>query len=136
MTIRRFTERDDRTLQGNPDGGWRDPDRHVSFLWEARLEGGHVHVKVRAASRHPSVQVNHSRGLAGELVLRPDEWLLLERALRHANECTMARSSEPRLRYWDGSFGQCVAPAGFGYEPEGPDHDGQVFMEITEEGIS
>lgn len=62
----------------------RQPDEHVSFLFEARQVGGHVHVKVRAAHRHPSVQVNHSRGLCGELTFAPEEWALLSQVLADA----------------------------------------------------
>lgn len=57
------------------------PHFHVSFLFEARQLGGHVHVKVRAAHRIPSVQVNHSRGLCGELTMAPEEWAMFKAAL-------------------------------------------------------
>lgn len=67
--------------QGLRDNPGRVADRHVSFVFEPRLEGNHIHVKVRSASRIPSVQVDNSRGLAGELVLSPGEWELLATAL-------------------------------------------------------
>lgn len=66
------------------DNPGRIADRHVSFLFEAEQIGGHVHVKVRAASRVLSVQVNQSRGLCGELTMAPEEWLLLRKALEGA----------------------------------------------------
>ena len=69
-------------LRDNPG---RVADRHVAFRFEWQLQGGHVHIKVRAASRHLSAQVNHSRGLCGELTMTPDEWKkYMERAGKDA----------------------------------------------------
>lgn len=122
-------------LRSAPDGGLRGPDLHVSLLFEARLEGGHVHVKVRAAARHPSVQVNHSRGLSGELVFRPEEWLMLRAILEAGAACAddWTNADLPRA-FFDGR-GKVLAPAGIGYEPAGPDHDGQRVVEFTEVGF-
>lgn len=50
----------------------------ISLSFEPHLIGGHCHVKVRAGQ--PG-----SRGLCGELIMRPDEWALLE-ALLEAGE--------------------------------------------------
>lgn len=50
----------------------REVDRHVSIKFESELIGGHVHITVRSACRHPSVQVNHSRGNCGKLVMDPE----------------------------------------------------------------
>lgn len=94
--------------------------KHVSFKFEAELLGGHVHVKVRAATRHTSVQVDHSRGLCGELVMAPGEWLLFRHTLLTAYE------HEP---VWvrDGGRAQVFVPAG----PDYSYHDGQRFIKIT-----
>lgn len=97
----------------------RVTDSHTSFKFEAELLGGHVHVKVRAATRHPSVQVDHSRGLCGTLVMAPEEWLLLRRALRSM------RLDGPLWMLKDGS-GRLVAQAG----PLVSDHDGQNWVDI------
>ncbi len=102
----------------------RAPDKHVSVLFEAELRGGHVHVKVRAATRHPSVQVDHSRGLCGELVFAPAEWLLLHHALRDAPRSVEAYLMERA----DNGSGRAVKLAGAG--PDVSDHDGQQFIEL------
>lgn len=101
------------------------PDKHVSVLFEAELIGAHVHVRVRAATRHPSVQVDHSRGLCGELVFVPAEWLLLHHALR-------AIGAHPPEAYLverrDGGHGRVTKIAGAG--PEASEHDDQQFIEL------
>jgi hypothetical protein len=98
----------------------------VSFLFEPRLEGAHVHVKVRSASRDPSVQVDHSRGLAGELVFSPDEWHMLRLGLLSVDTPgpTWLRDEvHQRL--------SIVAGAGCD-ELEGIEHPGQRFIEVGE----
>lgn len=96
----------------------RGPDSHTSFKFEAELIGGHVHVKVRAGTRHPSVQVDHSRGLCGELVMSPGEWLLFRAML------DLARTPNPLWLMDRG--GKYLAPAG----PPWSFHDDQRFIEV------
>lgn len=82
--------------------------------------GGHVHVKVRAASRNPSVQVDHSRGLCGELVMEPGEWLLLRAALEDSG-------LPPWLWTLEDHRAKLHAPAG----PHVSLHAGQQFIEMS-----
>jgi len=111
----------------------RIADRHISFLFEAEQVGSHVHVKVRAASRVLSVQVNHSRGLCGELTMTPEEWLLLRKALE---------SAETPGPAWikDGGRGCIIIGAGHpaleACEPPEieTDHEAHRFIEIIEGG--
>lgn len=46
----------------------------ITFLFEARQAGDHVHVRVRAGEAG-------QRGLCGTLTFRPDEWALLRWSL-------------------------------------------------------
>lgn len=101
-------------------------DTHTSFLFDAELLGGHVHVKVRAATRVPSVEVDHSRGLCGTLVMSPVEWLLLRAAL----ECVDV--DHPSLVQLDGA--RLCAPAGMSglVDRDGfAESPGQQFIEIV-----
>lgn len=92
--------------------------RHTSFLFDAELIGGHVHVKVRAATRIPSAQVDHSRGLCGTLVMEPAEWLLLrETFIRTADQFFMVREDERNAVVVG------AGPMSF--------HDGQQFIELA-----
>ena len=97
----------------------RAPDLHVSIKFEAELLGAHVHIKVRAAHRIPSVQVDHSRGLCGELTMAPEEWLLLRAAL-------LAMPLPEPLWLTVRNMARKVGPAC----PEFSDHEGQQFIEI------
>ena len=116
-------------------------DEHVSFRFEAELIGGHVHVKVRASHRHPSVQADHARGLCGELVMAPEEWVVWRRAIDRLND------DPPILGlYLFNGRSKRIAPAPARYLTHGPTaqpgddpwpvtrHDGQ-FIDVTEEGF-
>lgn len=105
-----------REVARNPG---RVADTHTSILFDARMDGGHVRVKVRAATRGLTVQVDHSRALCGELVMKPEEWLLLRAVLAEAETpgpLWMLRDNRGRL----------VAGAG----PDVSYHDQQQFIEI------
>jgi hypothetical protein len=102
--------------------------RHVSFLFEYRLEGAHIHVKVRSASRHLGAQVNHSRGLCGELVMSNEEWVMLRKALAAAPlPGPVWTRSTPAGRQF------LCAPAGHPDLAEfETDHDEQHFVEFVD----
>ena len=109
-----------REVRGKP-GDVPRYDRHVSTLWEARLEGGHVKVKVRAANRDPSVQVDHSRGLCGELTFDPAEWLVLRKALLEVAGWYIDEWYVDERHHW-----RHVAGAGDGIS----DHEDQRMIEV------
>lgn len=109
----------------------RIADKHTAFLFEAEYVGAHVHVKVRAATRILSAQVNHSRGLCGELVMAPAEWVLFKKALEGAPTPgpTWVRDGASAMIYIGAghpALEDCVPP-----EVE-TDHDQQRFITIDE----
>lgn len=100
-------------------------DKHTSFLFEAELVGGHVHVKVRAATRGHSVQVDHSRALCGSLIMWPEEWFLLRQVLE--------RAETPDPQWVDDEHGHVFRIAGAGcFDLVGFEHTNQRFIEIQE----
>jgi hypothetical protein len=100
----------------------REPDLHVSVVFEAELIGGHVHVTVRAAARDPSVQVDHSRGGAGKLVFRPEEWAMLSAALSSIKEPAPIWLA---VNHGGLTRAKKIAPAGVASL-----HQGQQFIEL------
>lgn len=106
----------------------RAVDRHVAFLFEWQTKGAHVHVKVRAASRHPSVQVNHSRGLSGELVFARDEWILFREVLERA-------ATPGPTMFVDGDRLTVIAGAGHpALVDVETDHADHLFITLVEAG--
>lgn len=61
-----------------------DDEHPISFLFESRIEGGHVKVTVRAGMRG-------MRAVAGELTFRPEEWTAFRQCL------AASRDVEPEL---------------------------------------
>lgn len=111
----------------NTPGADRPPDLHVGFLFDAVLLGGHVHVKVRAATRRPETNVNEDRPGCGTLIMDPGEWLLLRDALAGA-----ARPAPTWLIDPGGVAGTILHAAKIG--PAGPDvsaDPAQQFIEIA-----
>lgn len=51
-----------------------DSEHPISFLFDSRVEGGHVKVTVRTGLRG-------SRALAGELIFREEEWAVFRNLL-------------------------------------------------------
>lgn len=82
-----------------------------SWLFDAELQGGHVHLSIRCGAK------DEARALAGQIVVREEEWPHLRDALTHGFAELGAELALPN--YWQ--------PASLGASP--------LRLEIIERGF-